>query len=237
MLKMQSPVVALCVLLAGPLACGEWEQSPCADQVTDGGTGGADGGTGGADAGTGDTDGGTIPPGAKRIFVTYSPYGGNLGGIHGADFKCQIDSNRPTGGSYKALLSDGTTRIACTTADCAVGGKAENIDWVAQPDTLYIRPDGTRIGTTTAAGIFRFPLANSFGNEDGSNPGFEAWMGMNKEWTSSSRHCKGWTNSASYWDPDAAIGDRGIPSMTDRYVLQNTGAYCDILSPLVCVEQ
>ena len=72
------------------------------------------------------------------------------------------DSNYPGSGTYKALITDGTNRVACTSANCATGGAGENINWVLTPSTEYFRTDGTtEIGVTTSAGIFSFPLSNA----------------------------------------------------------------------------
>ncbi len=76
----------------------------------------------------------------KRIFVTTSTFNGNLGGLSGADSKCNVDANKPSGSSstYKALLngnnatstgvayyrSNGTTLIATATGGNLLGSSA-----------------------------------------------------------------------------------------------------------------
>lgn len=45
----------------------------------------------------------------KRVFVTSTTYDGNLGGLAGADAKCQARANAATlGGTWKAILGDST---------------------------------------------------------------------------------------------------------------------------------
>ena len=76
---------------------------------------------------------------SKIIFVSASTFSGNLGGLSGADAKCNADANKPAGsGSYKALLggnnatttgitytrTDGTTTIAVATGGDLVGYNA-----------------------------------------------------------------------------------------------------------------
>lgn len=52
----------------------------------------------------------TISPFAYRVFVTSTSYTGNLGGLTGADTKCQERANAANlGGEWKAWLSIGTT--------------------------------------------------------------------------------------------------------------------------------
>lgn len=49
------------------------------------------------------------PVSAKRVFVTSTNYNGNLGGLSGADAKCQIQATAANlGGNWKAWLSDST---------------------------------------------------------------------------------------------------------------------------------
>ncbi len=99
-------------------------------------------------------------PTDKKIFLSASGHNGNFGGATGADTFCMGDANYPGTGTYKALLTDGSTRIACTTANCG-GGPSEHVGWILAANKRYTRVDGTEIGTTTANGIFTFPLTNS----------------------------------------------------------------------------
>jgi len=58
------------------------------------------------------TDGFTYAHPTGRVFVTSSPYNGNLGGISGADAKCKALADTadpaPLGGTWRAWLSDST---------------------------------------------------------------------------------------------------------------------------------
>lgn len=48
----------------------------------------------------------TLPPGAKRVFVTSTTYNGNLGGLAGADEKCRVRATAASlGGTWVAWLS------------------------------------------------------------------------------------------------------------------------------------
>ena len=103
------------------------------------------------------------------IFVTTGTSDGLIGagGIAEADAFCMADAGYPGTGTYKALIVDGTNRIACTTANCS-GGAGEHTDWVLKASTAYVRSNGsTAIGTTTAEGIFSFPLTNSWASGSG----------------------------------------------------------------------
>lgn len=50
-----------------------------------------------------------VNPSARRVFITSTSYNGNLGGLAGADAKCQARANAVNlGGTWKAWLSDST---------------------------------------------------------------------------------------------------------------------------------
>jgi Protein of unknown function (DUF1554) len=51
-----------------------------------------------------------VPGGSCTVFVTSQGFNGNLGGLAGADTKCQaLADTAGLGGTYKAWLSDSTT--------------------------------------------------------------------------------------------------------------------------------
>ena len=171
----------------------------------------------------------------KKIFITHSSlgagtYDGNLGGPTGADAKCMSDSNYPGSGTFKAMLTDGSTRIACTTANCSGSGAAEHTGWVLAASTAYYRVDGTTlIGTTNAAGIFSFPLTNSF-----STAASYYWSSLNTDWTvygGGAVHCTGWTTNSS------GNGEMGDPSATDTSSIKAFGTGCNGSNYLLCVQQ
>ncbi|TGL51123.1 DUF1554 domain-containing protein [Leptospira meyeri] len=62
-----------------------------------------------------------------KIFVTNSiiPYNAGITGF----------ASHCTGASYKAMASDGTTRRACSTANCS-SGTSEQINWVLKTNTI-----------------------------------------------------------------------------------------------------
>lgn len=172
---------------------------------------------------------------APIIFTTAATFTGDLvtagagaNAIVSADALCMNDANNPGAGRFKALIVDGTNRVACTTADCS-GGPTENIDWVLAANTAYRRSDGsTIIATTTANGIFSFPLTNSvttpFVNYE--------WTGLSSDWTTSGDLCGLWTNST------ISLGGRvGDPSATDSTTIDIGNPNCANTYQLYCVEQ
>ncbi|MCB1200943.1 MAG: DUF1554 domain-containing protein [Leptospiraceae bacterium] len=164
----------------------------------------------------------------RKVFVTDTSYNGNLGGFSGADEKCNSDGSKPSGGgTYKAMLVDGTNRRACSTANCS-GGTGEHIDWVLKPNTKYVRADGTNeIFTTNANGIFEFgTLSNSI-----SETTLFAWTALNNDWTSSTNNCQAWSSTSG--------GSRvGAASSSTGNAINVTSQTCTTSTlRLYCVEQ
>lgn len=180
--------------------------------------------------------------GNKRIFVTQGSYDGNLltaannagasvtTGIQGADYLCMNDANKPSTGTFKALIVDHATghRIACTTAFCG-GGAAEHVDWVLSANSTYYRVDGTTvIGTTNASGIFDFTadLQNSM-----SATSSDVWTGLFSNWSTRSYDCNG-------WDGTGTEGDGGNSGSTSVGSVSFTWSFCAMdTASLICVEQ
>jgi hypothetical protein len=159
------------------------------------------------------------------IYRTEMPKKANFGGIPSADALC--NASPPRAGAYKALIVDGTTRRACTTASCG-GGVAEHVDWVLASDTTYSRPDGTLIGSTNGAGIFVFPLQASI-----DTVGYSYWTGLSTDWTSSTDDCGDWTQTAGYYATE------GLADTTDSQAIYGVSESCASLAGafFVCVEQ
>lgn len=177
---------------------------------------------------------------SRYLFVSASANNGNLGGVAGADAKCNSDSNKPNGSTYKALIaadtgSSLTSRIACETPNCS-GGDVEHVDWVLQPSTPYVRPDGTLIGTTNSLSLFAFPLDNAFASSFAfSWSGIAVATGFPSatDWTTSVNTCSAWTSSAPLVD-----GTQGFSSLTLADSISGASVSCnDTSALLVCAEQ
>lgn len=173
----------------------------------------------------------------KYIFVTSTPYNGNLGGITGADSICDTEktsnfSSLPSG-TYKAMLVDGTNRRACSTANCS-GGTSEHIDWVFQASTTYVRDDDVTVFTTDANGVIDFSnvsLDAPFGTTG------SWWTGLNTDWTDG--------NNCSNWgDGSFANGIYGSNQINSNSICDDSssdcsfgGTLCNSTYKLVCVQQ
>ncbi|WP_241686792.1 DUF1554 domain-containing protein [Leptospira stimsonii] len=167
--------------------------------------------------------------GPCKLFATSANATVNAG-IAGLDANCAADVNKPSGGgTYKALVSDGTNRRACTTANCGTG-TGESIDWVLKPNKQYVRSNGTTvIGTTTANGVFSFPLTNGFQATINGTNGI--WTGLNTNWTSSASDCTDWSTTI------ATNASFGVHDDTSNAALSVGTAGCSNAAKVVCVEQ
>jgi hypothetical protein len=152
------------------------------------------------------------PSATKRIFITQGTWDGNLGGLSGADTKCNADANKPGGGAtYKALLP-GNGALAASTS--------------------YVRADGTTaIGTTSGSGAFTFPLTNSIGTSS-----VFVWAG-----TTSTDTCNNWTDASSI-DFGGCVGFRGTQGFANNTATNSVQASpqccsAGVVRSLYCVEQ
>ena len=171
----------------------------------------------------------------KIIFLTAAGAGaggggggGNFGGISGADSFCESDSNYPGSGTYKALIVDGTNRVACTSADCATDGESEHVDWVLTKNTPYVKIGGAAINTTNSVGLFDFPLTNAIGTL-----GNNTYTGLESDWTTGS-DCVNWTSGD--FNDQGHMGRQNATDVTAINVSDNQNCR-DYAGLIYCVEQ
>jgi len=120
----------------------------------------------------------------KTVFVTSVSFNGNLGGLKGADDKCQAEANGPESivpsGTYLAWLSDGTD--------------SPNTRFTKSSHP-YLLPDGTKIAENytdlTDGSIQHFINIDPTGKTVGQN---YIWTGTNQDGTTAKpfRTCTGW---------------------------------------------
>ena len=180
-----------------------------------------------------------------KTFVTAATFtgdikaaGGQATGIASADYLCMNDTNTPTDGStYKAMLVDGTVRVACGSGNynCSDGTIGQK-DWVFKPNTTYTQSDGTTpIFTTDANGVFDFgealtnTLTNSF---DISASTY--YTGLLGDWTLNVEGmCLYWAKGD--FGP-GGIGSYGLGDQTNYSSIAGSDS-CEYFRRLICVEQ
>jgi hypothetical protein len=172
------------------------------------------------------------PPKVKRIFVSSMQYTGNLGGLTGADAKCQgLADAVALGGSYKAWLSDDMGNSPSTRFNRAT--------------VNYVLVDGTTVVAAGWTGLASGTLQHAINlNEKGGPPPLGntncAGGGFLTVWTSTMANgtafgnndsCAGWTggNGGSEW---------GRADVVDgTWTSWCNGGLCTWTSPIYCVEQ
>lgn len=190
-------------------------------------------------AGCNDNDETMVSTGPK-IFATNEVHVADFAGdpalngsnaIEKADDFCNRSASKPDGGTYKALLVDGTTRDAPSLTD-----------WVLQPSTTYYRSyNDTPIGTTTAAAIFDIAstdLDHVIAFCGGSR--CDAWTGIGDASTfaADTSNCHAWGASAT----GISFGWMGYIQTKDAAAIHNRRGVCDPAATqdqahLFCVEQ
>jgi len=177
----------------------------------------------------------------KRIFVTQTAYTGAMGGVSGVDARCTSDANKPTTGTYKAMVVSDAVRRACSTSYCT-GSVTENIDWVLRSNITYTRTDGTTpIFTSNFATVFNFAGGNFVNPIDTVSQ--DVWTGINfgvgGQWTidGGPGHCNNWTGNGTngVYGNSNAIAQTTAP-LGVIYQGYETGT-CNIARRLYCVEQ
>jgi hypothetical protein len=136
-----------------------------------------------------------------RVFVTSTTYDGNLGGIAGADAKCQARADAASlGGTWKAMISDGSTDaidrfLYRTKPTFTVAGK---LTWnpshqvILGGDSIAVYGSGSLpYGTGVIATAVR---TTEFGTDPAA---FLVWTGTKSDGTAAANHCLNWTTNSS----------------------------------------
>ncbi|ABZ93290.1 Hypothetical protein LBF_0758 [Leptospira biflexa serovar Patoc strain 'Patoc 1 (Ames)'] len=189
----------------------------------------------------------SVEPTIYKVFVTASTFNGNLQGAEangpaGADVKCNADANKPSTGTYKAMVVDGTNRSACSSPNCS-GGAGENLFWVFQENSIYVRAnDSASLFTPSTAGIIPAPstiLNHNF--DSGTTKYFWTGFAMTAYWQEATdeptNSCVDWTDGSV----TAVTTDGGRVGASDSRTYSafrsGSGRSCSDTYHLLCVEQ
>lgn len=157
----------------------------------------------------------------SRVFVTSQGYDGNLGGLLGADAKCQERATAANlGGSWKAWLSDAVTTVSSRLyhSDSPYKLLDETIianDWTDLTD-----------GNLTN-GINKTELNTTFYPSVWTHTDFQGGL-PTQRW-----HCNSWTSSNS----NMQLGRRGGAGMTTFQWTDYFNIGCGETASLYCFEQ
>jgi len=158
----------------------------------------------------------------KTVFVTNAKFNGNLGGLAGADAKCQAAANTAgLTGTYKAWVSDFTGEVVSRFAKAAgpyrlVDGTTIATDWVDLTD-----------GTLAA------PISI---NENGVAVTGRAWTTTTTAGElSNSRNCMNWTDGTGSVSPfDGGTGTSTVSGSSWTLGLLES---CSATNRLYCFQQ
>jgi hypothetical protein len=162
---------------------------------------------------------------AQRVFVTSGVYDANLGGIGGADAKCQaLVTAASLGGSWKAWISDASNSPSSRFTHATVG---------------YRLLDGTLVASnwTALVGAATTSLAHAIDLDETAQPfnggTSEVWTATNPDGTLNISAC----NNFNSGDAGAAIGAVGHADAVDFTWTNAYLQYCNRSVHLYCFEQ
>jgi hypothetical protein len=153
------------------------------------------------------------------IFVTSSMYDGNLGGLAGADAKCQQAADAAgLAGSFRAWLSDNTISAA---------------NRLVHSEVPYVRVDGVPVADDWADltdGTLDYPVVI---DENGANVGnSEVWTGTHETGAAIyGQNCSGWTVVSG-------TAEVGLANLTSYQWTKKYPQFCNRTNVrLYCLEQ
>jgi len=158
----------------------------------------------------------------KRVFITSTSYNGDLGGLSGADLKCQQSADSVNlGGVWKAWLSDNTTSVA---------------DRFNHTNTSYKDLAGTIIANNwvdLTDGTIQNPITVT---EINSNIGDHVWTGTRDNgeiMNPGESKCLNWTSSSDF----SGAGAVGHSGYSDYRWSWGSSFGCNTAFRLYCFEQ
>ncbi|MEW5847651.1 MAG: DUF1554 domain-containing protein [Myxococcota bacterium] len=165
-----------------------------------------------------------------RIFTTgpVTPGQGEFQGVSGADDICQRAANdRGISSTFKAMLVDGTNRVANTDP----WGQSGAMDWVLQNNSHYYRNDDLQLAfSTTGLALVQFIYNENLANPLSPTTEGAYWTGMGDHWVTEGDHCSRWTSGQGN-------GRVGNLKAEDMSAINDGPQPCDGAHHLVCVEQ
>lgn len=172
-----------------------------------------------------------------RAFVTSTTYDGNLGGIAGADAKCQTRADAASlGGTWKAIISDSSTTALSRNKNRVkpiyeLSGRL--VMNPSAPGVLFGETSGTVFAVNALFGGSSSALPTSISiTELGTTPGTnQAWTGTSNMGVSSGSSCTNWTSNSS--GVNGTYGNSS--SVAYQWIIQG-GANCANTYRLYCLE-
>lgn len=170
--------------------------------------------------------------GSKVVFVSSVKYNANLGGLAGADSKCQtLAATAGLTGTFKAWLSGDTVSAASRLTHSAqpyklVTGETVANDWTGLTSgTLVHAIDTTESGAVIAEFAFENVWTNTAKSGESAHP--------SPDWTSSS--CQNWTYNGSTIGIGHVRGRIGASNFA--WTENGAGNTCNAIYSIYCMQQ
>ncbi len=155
------------------------------------------------------------PSTSKLIFVTDGSWSGDLGGLSGADAKCNAEAKtRNFTGTFQALLgsNEGTP-------------ERRSIHYPLP----YLRVGDGEDLNSDFHDLFSSGGLNNFATSSDKFP----WTGLNGNGTLTGNNCNGWSDSTSSYG--GTIGWTRVVASPEWLALATRN--CDVVGPIYCIEQ
>ncbi len=161
----------------------------------------------------------------KIVFISSESYTGNLGGLSGADDKCQaLATTAGLPGKYKAWMSDDTSSAS---------------DRLNHSATPYVQPNGEIIIAKNWEDLTDGFLLNLIDiNEKGELIRFwMVWTGTLYDGVGSNFNCDNWKEEGT-WPTEQAWGLHGDPMFGSMGYWSNSDiSECTRRAPIYCIQQ
>jgi hypothetical protein len=184
---------------------------------------------------------GSLP---KILFITSQVYNGNLGGVSGADTKCQqLASAQRLSGTFKAFLSEPGQSINQRLS--MEGGPFILVDKTVVANNWFdinnnnlvaftltekgTAPPASQPPTDTAA-------AERFATRCGTHAKSLFWLSSLSSLSEASDYCGGFRESGGA-DDQTQFGDWKLVDQWSRGCSFNNDEACSVRAPLLCVQQ
>lgn len=181
-------------------------------------------------------------PIAKRVFVTSKLYDGDLGGLSGADDKCQSHAeDAGLSGKYKAWLSDKSTPVSERVNQSRASYFKTMVDGrkITIADSWHDLAKGQLLEPidTDESGSRAFVISPGHGEYVWTGPHYEGHSDMEAS-KLAYNDCNFWSNNNRRTNGQWQTGSTCIYSPEgDAWQETHTSGFCDLAFRLYCVEQ
>jgi hypothetical protein len=166
----------------------------------------------------------------KLVFLTANTYNGDLGGVAGADAKCQAEATgNGLSGTYKAWIADGDTNNSPNNRfnQASVPYRMLTNGDIVSPAFSTLASNWAGVTDGSIDVLFNYHL-------DGTTSNTHAWTNVSEYGNryKPDPHCSSWTTSSS-----GIVGRRGGNYTANYNWTDNTDYACNNLISLYCFEQ